>query len=64
MLFIHGRYIIFFSSDFKGFRAGRDILGDISHGSLSLLVRLRVANLLKSLQTQRPEVEVRIAKAF
>ncbi len=37
---------------------------EFSHAFPGLLVRPRTANLLKPLQTQRPEVEVRIAKAF
>ena len=41
-----------------------DIPLEPSHTFLSLPVRPPIANLLKPLQTQRPEVEVRIAKAF
>lgn len=39
-------------------------LREISHTFLGLPLRPSIANLLKPLQTQRPEVEVRIAKAF
>ncbi|CRM31958.1 hypothetical protein [Pseudomonas sp. 58 R 3] len=35
-----------------------------SYDYLGLPVRPPIANLLQPLQTQRPEVEVRIAKAF
>ena len=39
-------------------------IGEISRILLDLLLKPPAANLLKSLPIQRPEVEVRIAKAF
>jgi hypothetical protein len=37
---------------------------ELSHNILGLLVRIYKANLFRPLQSERPEVEVRIAKAF